>query len=224
MILELHAHSKYSFDSMAKPRKILEAAIKAGLDGIAITDHNTIRGAVETATINQNPKFQVIIGTEIASDAGDIVGLFLSDEIRARKYMEVIDEIHRQNGIAVLPHPYKGHRLIDEMIRNIDLIEGINARTSMEDNNKAIELARRFDKPIIAGSDAHFLWEIGRCRVAIESNDIRQALLEGKISLQTALTPRYFLNASQIIKSVKKHKYHKIPFQVAKLAKNYIFE
>lgn len=221
MILELHAHSKFSFDSIAEPYDILKAAKKIGLNGIAITDHNTIRGAVETQRINDDADFIVIIGTEIATEAGDIIGLFVKEEIESRNSLEVIDEIHRQGGIALLPHPHKGHRLNDEILKKIDVIESFNARTCEADNRKAEELARQYDKPVLVGSDAHFQSEIGKCRVILKGDDIKKEILSGEVEFQTAYSPLYLRHFSQLIKSLKLRKYHKVPVQFIRIIKSF---
>jgi predicted metal-dependent phosphoesterase TrpH len=223
MILELHAHSKFSFDSIAEPYDIIRTARERGLNGIAVTDHDTIRGSIETRRINADSGFAVIVGTEIASDVGDILGLFIEREIESRLGLEVIDDIHRQGGIAILPHPFKGHKLTGEIIERVDLIEVFNSRTGKQDNLKARELSQKYNKPGIAGSDAHFLSEIGRCRVITDSDNIKEALLNGKFTIQTEYSPMYFCHASQVIKSLKRRKYHKIPVQAARLARSFIF-
>lgn len=213
MILDLHVHSKFSFDSLSKPKDIICAARKKGLNGIAITDHNTIRGGVEARNINQDPSFLVIVGAEIATEMGDIIGLFLREEIKSRNSIEVVEEIHRQEGIAVLPHPYKGHKLNDEIIKKIDIIECFNSRTSRENNKKATKLAEQYKKPVVVGSDAHFCHEIGASRIVLNSVDVQTKILKGKVEIETKYTPLCMQSLSQIIKSIKLSKYHDIPLQ-----------
>lgn len=224
MIFELHMHSKFSFDSIMEPYDIIGAARKAGLDGVAITDHDTVKGALETEKINDDPEFTVIPGVEVATDAGDIIGLFIRDEIVSRKAHEVIDEIHEREGIAILPHPYKGHRLTDELIEKVDVIEIFNARCTPEENEKAKKLAEKFSKPACVGSDAHFLREIGICRVKIKSNDIKNALLNGEVEFITNTNPSYLFHASQIIRSLKQRTYYKVPVQMYRVLKHLLFK
>ena len=223
MILDLHVHSKHSFDSFLKPKDIICAAKKKGLDGIAITDHNTINGGLEARKLNPDPYFVVIIGAEISTEMGDIIGLFLEKDIESRTGMEVIDEIHRQGGIAVLPHPYKGHKLLnEECIRKIDVIECFNSRTSRENNRKARDLAERFKKPAIGGSDAHFCSEIGACKVILKSTDIRNEIMNGKIELKTVYTPLAMQSVSQMVKSIKLKKYTELPALFTRLIINIV--
>ncbi len=221
MILDLHIHSKYSFDSVSNPRDIIRVAKGKGLNGIAITDHNTIKGGVEAKKINHDPSFLIIIGSEINTEIGDIIGLFLNEEIKSRDSIQVVEEIHQQGGIAILPHPYnKGCRLNDEIISKIDAIEGFNARSSKENNEKAMKLAERLKKTIVAGSDAHFCSEIGTCKVILNSTNVRDEILNGRFELETKMTPLYLQSISKIIKTIKLRKYNRIPRQFVSFIMN----
>ena len=203
---DFHIHSKYSFDSILSPKRILKRAKKVGLSGIAITDHDTIRGGLETYKINENRTFTVIIGCEINTEVGDIIGLFLNDEIKSRDSIEVIDEIREQEGVVVLPHPFKSHNLNEELIRSVDLIEGINGRTSLEKNLMAQDLARKYNLPMIAGSDAHFGLEIGRVETIIngsEIEEIKRSLLSGGAKIKGIPSHKFFHVSSMMIKIIK---------------------
>jgi hypothetical protein len=219
MEFDLHIHSKYSFDSISKPSKILKIAKKRNLNGIAITDHNTIRGAIEAKHILKNNKennFFVIIGTEIGTDRGDILGLFIEEEIKSRSTLEVIDEIKHKGGLAILPHPYKrtGH-IIEEIITRVDAIEGFNARgeqRSCQSRNKlALNLAKAANKPLTAGSDAHFYFEIGRGRCITDDvsdvEGIRKMILEGKTKVTGFSSSLYVEPLSQVIRMIKLRRY-----------------
>jgi len=179
MKFDLHIHSKYSYDSLLSPEKIIKIAKKKGLNGAAITDHNTIKGGIEGLKANNDTDFQLIVGAEIKTNIGDIIGLGLNEEIKCRNWEDVIDEIHSQGGVAILPHPYRGHKLVEELAMRVDVIEVFNARTPKELNKKAYELALKFQKGISAGSDAHVSFEIGRGTVVINSDLINELLLGG---------------------------------------------
>lgn len=203
---DFHIHSKYSFDSILSSKRILKRAKQVGLSGIAITDHNTIKGGVQTYKINEDPSFTVIIGCEINTEVGDIIGLFLNDEIKSRDSKEVIDEIRAQDGIVVLPHPFKSHNLNEELIKSIDLIEGFNGRTSLDKNLMAQDLARKYNIPMIAGSDAHFGIEIGGVENIINDVDIykiRKLLLSGEVKIRGTRSHKCFQGGSMVIKTVK---------------------
>jgi predicted metal-dependent phosphoesterase TrpH len=221
MIIDFHIHSKYSYDSILEPRDILEAAKRKRLGGIAITDHDTICGGVEAKDINDDPNFLVIVGSEVNTEIGDVIGLFLVRDIKSRLSGEVIGEIKRQGGIVVLPHPYKRHDLNDDIINNVDLIETFNSRTACAYNDSAMKLASEYNKPCIAGSDAHFASEIGLAQTHIECQGIEN-IKSSMISKNNILTscmysPAYLQKASSLIKSIKMKKYTKIPLDSVKL-------
>ncbi|MDI6720312.1 MAG: PHP domain-containing protein [Methanomicrobiales archaeon] len=204
MELDLHVHSCYSYDSLLRPETILRRAKAMGLTGVAITDHGTIQGALRAHRVNRDEEFTVIVGCEILTDIGDILGLFLHDEIRSTSFPEVIDEIRSQDGLVVLPHPFRGHTLSDVVIRSIDAVEVFNARASETQNVQSQEMARRYSLPASAGSDAHTAAEIGLGRIVLHDDpDIRKALMDGKGWGTGSRSPRYAHYASRLIKAVK---------------------
>ena len=81
---DFHIHSCFSFDCLSTPELILREARRKGLDGVAVTDHDTIQGGLATARLNQYRDFSVIVGAEYYTKAGDIIGLFLHREIEKR--------------------------------------------------------------------------------------------------------------------------------------------
>jgi predicted metal-dependent phosphoesterase TrpH len=165
---DLHLHTFNSPDSLSRYEEIIEAVQRRGLDGIAVTDHNTIRGARELAA---RAPFPVIIAEEIRTTVGEVIGYFLTEEIPKRLPLdETIERIHAQGGVAVVPHPVDRARRssaigLSELMRVIDKIDGIealNARTTFpEDNLQAARIAREHGIPLTAGSDAHAPFEIG---------------------------------------------------------------
>jgi len=206
-----HIHTKYSFDSILSPRRIVKYAIKNDYDFIAITDHNTIRGATEAYNYNIKyndfQKLKVIIGAEYATDKGDIIGLFLKEEINSKNSKEVIKKIKEQGGITILPHPFKGHKLDNELMRDIDVVEVYNSRVNLVNNHKVKNLAKRYNKPIIIGSDAHFYGELGLTLMYYEnisSVSFSETILcrEPKI-VKYEKSGWYYETLSQLIKSYK---------------------
>lgn len=117
MKFDLHIHSKYSYDSLLRPGTIIKVAKKKGLDGVAITDHNTIRGGVEVLKVNKDDDFVVIVGSKIKTECGDVIGLFLTDEIRSRVFADVVGEIRSQGGLTVLTPVSEGDRLSKRLAR-----------------------------------------------------------------------------------------------------------
>lgn len=173
---DLHIHSKYSYDSLSQPQKIVKVAIKKGLNGIAITDHNTISGAVEARRFSSND-FEIIVGAEYSTECGDVTGLFLNEEISGvKKFDELVDEIRAQGGIVVLNHPCRGGIISEEMVSRVDAIEVFNSRSKENQNRMANELASVMGKSKTAGSDSHMLFEIGNAFLVVK-DDVREAVL-----------------------------------------------
>lgn len=178
MKYDLHIHSSYSNDSFTSPSKIIQYAKKRGLTGIAITDHNTIRGAVTAKKRNLDKNLEIIIGAEIKTNYGDVIGLFLNHEISGNLFDSVIDQISSQGGVSILAHPYRQFIHPEAVVGKINLIEGFNARSSRENNQLAQALAMKKSKAMTAGSDAHIYYEIGRGITLIEG-DVETALKKG---------------------------------------------
>ncbi len=188
MKYDFHTHSKYSIDGYIDPKIIVKIAAKVGLSGIAVTDHNTIKGGI-VAKKYENNDIEVIVGSEILTDKGEIIGIFLTEEIKSKHFIDVIDEIKAQNGIVVVPHPFDAIRNTSihpnsEDAHFIDSVEVFNSRCMRQIYN---ELARIYatdnDLNIIAGSDAHFENEIGNAGVRTESDNIKEAVFNGDFSV-----------------------------------------
>lgn len=186
MLFDLHIHSKCSLDGTLDPKELVKIAVKRGLDGIAVTDHGTIRGGLmarEYATTG----FCVAVGAEIRTDRGDVIGLFLSQDIKSREFGRVIAEIRDQNGLAIIPHPFDNMRRSallpsDNEAGQVDAVEVFNSRCIFSVHNKmAKDLAERLSKGISAGSDAHFGNEVGLAGVITEDEDLREAILKGEL-------------------------------------------
>ena len=198
MKFDLHIHSKYSYDSFLSPERIIKIAKKRGLDGVAVTDHNTIKGGVETTKINKGDNFIVIVGSEIKTEYGDIIGLFLNEEIESRIFMEVVEGIRDQGGLVVLAHPFrKGINLPIDLLKHIELIEAFNARSPKGLNARALELARKFNKSMTAGSDTHLGFEIGR-GITIINGEIEEALRKGGARIEGKESNYYLVHGLSV--------------------------
>jgi predicted metal-dependent phosphoesterase TrpH len=197
MKFDLHVHSKYSYDSFLSPERIIKMAKKKGLDGVAISDHNTIKGGVETSKINKGDDFIVIVGSEIKTEYGDIIGLFLNDEIKTSKFEGVIEEIKSQGGLSVLAHPYRQYKNPEEIVDRVDLVEAFNARSRKGDNENAYELVKKFKKPMTAGSDAHLGFEIGRGGTIVNS-EVKGELRKGKTEIEGEESNYYLVHGLSV--------------------------
>ena len=165
----MHTHCEYSPDSRT-PIAVQARAIKAaGLDVVCATDHNTIEGALKLR--DQADGFRVVIGEEISSRDGEIIGLFLQQAVpRGLSAEDTITRIHEQGGLVSVPHPFSHNRsyhlrrdALERVWPQIDAIEVFNAREAIaNDNRRAAAFAKEHDIPGAVGSDAHRPWEIGR--------------------------------------------------------------
>jgi predicted metal-dependent phosphoesterase TrpH len=211
LCFDFHVHSRFSYDSLLNPKRIVRIAEKRGLHGIAITDHDTIKGALEALKFNNS--IYVIIGSEIKTEKGDVIGLFLNDEITSKHFDDVVDEIKGQDGIVVLPHPYKKDMNIpNELLSKVDLIEILNGRLSPELNNKARILAKNKGLPIVGGSDAHISKSIGSVKTIFscekraihDVGDIKRLILKGDAKVVGNESPRYVHYFSATVGNIRK--------------------
>jgi predicted metal-dependent phosphoesterase TrpH len=150
-----------------EPALIVDTLFKQNISIAIITDHNSIEGAVEAkayAEKKYGDKFTVIVGEEVLTDIGDIIGFPLKDEIQLVDHRAVISNIKNQGGYVCLPHPYKSHNLLrihdPDFIESLDFIEIFNSRTAEKLNDYAKEMAEKFNKKVIVGSDSHVLSEL----------------------------------------------------------------
>ena len=179
---DLHVHTRYSKDSTSSPDKIVQHCLNIGIDCLAIADHNTIAGAVELERI---APFKVIVGEEVATDSGEIIGLFLKEDIPHHlSPEETVALIKAQGGLVCIPHPFDRfrphsrlrHDALERIKQDIDLIEVFNSRTYLlRDSVRAQQFAQSNGLPVTAGSDAHVIQEIGRAYMELpEFNDAEQ--------------------------------------------------
>ena len=174
--IDMHIHTKYSRDSSIGIEDLIEVAKKFGLNGVAITDHDTMKG-YNVAKKYVTDDFIIIPGIEWKTDKGEIIGYFIQEMPKSRDLYEAIDEIKEQGGMVAIPHPFDIFRRsvnkhLYEIIDRIDFIEVLNGRCSSSIfNEKALKFSREYNICGIAGSDAHRIEEIGLAY--IEVNDLK---------------------------------------------------
>ena len=168
MRLDLHVHTSYSHDSAAPVRSVAEHCRETGLGLVAITDHNDIRGAL---AVREIADITVIIGEEIKSSEGDIIGLFLEDAVPAGlSPTETVKRVKAQGGVVGVPHPFDrvrptalGGRALLSILPSVDFLEGYNGHTLLPvDNRKGSDFAAEHSLPTVASSDSHSALELGR--------------------------------------------------------------
>lgn len=199
-LFDLHVHTccsrhpVWGNDATSSPREVVEEAMRKGLDGLAITDHNTTRGGLLGVKAAKKTGLTVIPGVEISSTRGDIVVLGLNEVLEFKpKEMdvgEVVDLARDLGGVVVVPHPYRRSRPPTFVMEfKFDALEGFNARTSRRLNEKAKKLAEVVNVPVVAGSDAHTLGEIGNGLTGVIADgggvdDVLEAIRKGNVSIQ----------------------------------------
>ena len=207
MRIDMHVHTRHSMDCRMPVIDVLRAAKARGLDGVAVTDHGTIAGGLEAGRAAEGLGIAVIVGAEILTDMGEVIGYFLTGEVKAHRYLEVVDEIKGQGGVACIPHPFdllrsSSLRPTPEMLRGIDLVEVFNARCVLQRfNDDALRFARENARGISAGSDAHTLDEVGNAGVTVRSlEDLRK----GKMEIFGTSSPPYKLLAAKLRKRLRR--------------------
>ena len=185
--IDLHIHTNYSQDSTITPKQLVMFAKKSGMDAVAVTDHDTIEGALETS--KQCKDFLVIPGIEVTTRHGHVLGLNVHERIPPTlDVTTTIQKIHKAGGIAIAAHPtalLRG-KLRNHMTEEFDAVEVTNAssipfRFSNRANRK---IAEELNLPQTGGSDAHYAPEIGMAYSAIEASlekeEIIAAIRNGK--------------------------------------------
>ncbi len=177
--VDLHCHTSASFDSLADPLKVVQAARDRGITHLAITDHDRIDGALR-ARAAAIPGITVIVGEEVKTTEGDLVCLFLEEAIPpGLSPAETIARARAQGALVGIPHPFDRYRssmgTADDEIRTlaglVDWVEVFNARVVFrEGNERAAELARTAGIPGVAVSDAHTIMEVGVAATRLEGN------------------------------------------------------
>ena len=178
--MDLHLHSSASFDCRVPPLEVARRCGHKGLFPIFLTDHDGIDGArslIEAGTA-------AIVGEEILTTEGELIGLFLKEPVPARLSLEeTVTAIKEQGGLVYLEHPYDTTRrnlredAIERIAGQIDIVEVFNGRSQPEINCRAEELRSTLGVPGGAGSDAHTLAEIGSVFVEMEAFEGAQDFL-----------------------------------------------
>ncbi|MDO8615684.1 MAG: PHP domain-containing protein [Dehalococcoidia bacterium] len=195
---DLHNHTHFSPDSILSPARFVAQAVRRGLDCIAVTDHNTLGGAEAVREAAAATGLRVIAGEEVRTDDGEVLGLFLTQDIpRGLSAEETIGRIKAQGGLAGVPHPYDTLRsgldpaVMLRLVDRLDFVEGLNARMVFSaHNDKAVQFASAHGLPLSAASDAHSRWEVGRAYVEMPGftgpgdflDSLRAGRLEGRLS------------------------------------------
>ena len=184
---DLHLHTNLS-DGRPSPAELAARLLESRLDVVAVTDHDTLEGAlrVREALRGQGP--DLVLGVEVSSRDGHVLGLYLERDIPAGLSAEAtIDRIHSEGGIAVAAHPFFPRLSVGDLAGALpfDAIEVMNGTVlGGPANLRARRRWGRSGKTLVAGSDAHVLAAVGQAWTEFEGDDatsLRDALLSGRV-------------------------------------------
>ena len=191
-MIDMHVHTNYS-DSSGTVEEVIKTAKEKGLNGIAITDHDTLEGA--KVAMNMQDGVIVIPGEEIKTRNGEILALGIDEAVpEDLPIEEAIRIVHLQEGLVFIPHPtvpFFGRLKETDMRRlNIDGLEVFSAISPFADHyaTKNMAIAKRLGLSTIAGSDSHFSETVGDAYTIIDAKDaklpsILEALRLGRTEL-----------------------------------------
>jgi len=200
--VELHAHSEHSHDGRDPVEDLCERAATAGLDALAVTDHDTVAGTRRLVEVAPEYGLVGIPGLEVSSAAGHVLALGVEEQVSpGLPYHETIDRIRDLGGVVVLPHPFQKsrHGVVKRVDRDAlaaaDAVETYNSRllTGIA-NHRARRFARSRGLPETAGSDAHIAEMVGRAVTAVDADErsvaaILDAVRAGDTSVVGTRTP-----------------------------------
>ncbi|CCQ32778.1 DNA polymerase III subunit alpha protein [Halorhabdus tiamatea SARL4B] len=200
--VELHAHSSLSYDGRDAVEKLLARAADAGLDALAVTDHDELAASLRACELAPEYDLLGIPGMEVTSIAGHVLALGVEEAVPAGLPFETtLDRIHDQGGVAVVPHPFQESRsgvmatVSRAELARADAIEVYNSRLlTGRANRQARTFAREHGVPQTAGSDAHISEMVGRAVTLVETDErsvpaILDAIRDGRTHIEGRRTP-----------------------------------
>jgi predicted metal-dependent phosphoesterase TrpH/glycosyltransferase involved in cell wall biosynthesis len=198
VLCDLHLHTEHSYDCAVPVAELLDYAEEQGVGAIAVTDHNVFSGAREAAELARGRSITVVPGEEVMTQSGEVIGLFLQEEIpRGLTMGETIAAIRDQGGIVYLPHPFdRLHTIPDATtlhrhLAEIDVFEVYNARLLFEGfNDEALRFARKYNLTMGAGSDAHVLQGVGTGLVRMRAFETPEEFLIGLTTAEIVRRPK----------------------------------
>ncbi len=177
LAIDMHVHTLHSKDGLSSVKEILLAARAKGLDGVAITDHNTTEGLDEAERIARRLGMVLIKGQEVRCEEGDVLVYGIDESfLKGIKAQRLLKRVKSAGGYAFIAHPFgrlfhwkscSGTKLF-HIIREFDGVEAFNSRSAIG-NWKALILTMQLNTSMIAGSDAHHWKEVGNAYTIVDS-------------------------------------------------------
>ena len=193
LFADLHVHSHHSADCGVPVADLLARARELGIDVLAICDHNSVAGGLEGRALASRYGVRVIVGEEVKTAEGELIGLFLEETIPGgMSFAETIAAIRAQEGVVYVPHPFDrlhfvpSRAVLRDNVAGLDVVEVFNSRLAFPAFNETAErFARRYRIAAAAGSDAHVLPGLGTAMTAMDefagAGDFVAALAESRI-------------------------------------------
>lgn len=184
MKFDLQVHTEVSPCSRAAPADVVDAAVDAGLDGVAITDHDTLAG-VDAVREAAPDDLSVVPAVEVTTTQGHLLALGVEEAPPQADPRTVVDDVHDQGGVAALSHPFDRLREfyvtdLDALAAAVDAVEAVNSRCVRHAyNDRAQAFATAHDLPVVGGSDAHFPMEVGRAYTECDGSPL-EAIRRGE--------------------------------------------
>ena len=181
---DLHVHTWHSIDSNMSYDQLIKACLGKGIDCVAIADHGTTRGARD---LQKMAPFKIIVCEEVLTPYGEIMGMFLQQDIPARlPVAEAIESIREQGGLVNIPHPFdrvrpsafRNLKVLESIAGQIDIIEVFNSRSLFPGaESRARAFAAMHNKIISYGSDSHSPSEVGYACVEMADFNTKEEFL-----------------------------------------------
>jgi predicted metal-dependent phosphoesterase TrpH len=212
--IDLHCHSFFSGDGVSSPEQLIEAARAKGLDGFAITDHNTcdaVKYLMDKGLMRPDglpvDNFLIVPGVEVTTAEGHLlcIGAVLPN-LKGRPAVEVCHLIHEAGGVAIPPHPYDIFRagIRENALKTlqIDGLEVFNAATTLKRYNRmAYAYALYHGLPMTAASDAHHYAAVGTAYTILETNNFSVAGVLAQVVKENRLSEKYLSVGGSIRKT-----------------------
>ena len=191
MKLDLHVHTGYSRDATPSAIEIVKRCKSIGLDGVAITDHNEIKGSLEAYSVAASEGVVVVRGVEVSAKEGHVLALGIGELVpRGLPLRDTVDKIRAAGGVAVAAHPGRfpsGMGIERARVVDVDAIEVLNGGTSSHTNTLARAVAEHKGVAMTGGSDAHGIGELGKAWTIVEDasseEDVIRAIEQSKCSV-----------------------------------------
>lgn len=174
--LDLHIHSQYSEDGIGTHLEIAKILKKKGLNGMAVTDHNTVEGGLSALKV-ATKDFVVIPGVEISTKDGHIIALNIKEDIpRNLTIEETVEKIIDNGGIPIVPHLYRSlsgikEKKLKKIIKKVPAIEVFNSCSVLQTNLKTMKIAKKYNLGGTGGSDSHIPSFVGEAYTLVDTNN-----------------------------------------------------